>query len=777
MSQRDRLAPGAVSEPATPAVETLPRPRPAEPHASSRRDWEETFAGLLPTLQGDLAHCDQRDHSPSANGAGEGTRKVISHILNDALLQLEPAQCPAISFADCELGEPQREAVRRALGTPDLCLVQGLPGTGKARVTAEIVIQTALRGGRVLLVASHAAAIDQVLEQVGKHAAMNPIRCLGKGERAEQLPAAVRSFTFADRERHWANQAVKGAAASVEQAEARCRRLRQHAETLGRLAELAEQSANLDEELGKLNEDQAQTAVEVERLAAAFEAGKRAGSGNGFPESLAEAWTARQQVARRLQETRSELQRGSDGCRHRLGELAPAIAKLTPLIEAKRHGRWWTPQWWRATFRGQQISMTLGSLEDEQKKIETELARLEDEERRLASEDAVAEQAYRRERDRLCRAETARRREQSPGRAADLQRQRRVLEESAAALARELDSSAPQLSAGTPAAIQAALTAVRQQLAGHEQQVTLAREQSAAVAQHIGRLPAWLAAHANLVAAPLAALPTDRHFGDAAGITFDLLVVEEAHLAAEPDLLRLLTRARRWILVGQPEAKLPFAKSGGSSPTPRALFQRLWERLHCDPRRLPYSWLHENGHWCCRLRALTGEQRRQLECERVADCPDIELRILAQPRTAPALAEVAFPQTMSLAQAKEYIYRELQELAVQSAGHTVAWAEDADRVVLRLADARVPEEAPVSLENGVRELVSTTQPSANGSTSRLAGHTCGLEFERSAGWDRARAEQWLQRHLGLKDWGRTIRLHLPRRTEQPAPRSRETQVR
>src|SRR5262245_35825682 len=100
MSQRDRLAPVAVSEPAAPAVETLPRQRPAEPLPQNGRDWEELFANLLPTIS--------REHSPSANGnASEGNRNVINLILNEAALQLAPAHSPPLTFVDTELAEPQ----------------------------------------------------------------------------------------------------------------------------------------------------------------------------------------------------------------------------------------------------------------------------------------------------------------------------------------------------------------------------------------------------------------------------------------------------------------------------------------------------------------------------------------------------------------------------------------------------------------------------------------------------------------------------------------------
>ena len=72
-----------------------------------------------------------------------------------------------LTYVDGDLDENQREAVARAVFTPDLCLIRGLPGTGKSRVVSEIVLQAAARGERVLLLAPTPAALDRVLERVG----------------------------------------------------------------------------------------------------------------------------------------------------------------------------------------------------------------------------------------------------------------------------------------------------------------------------------------------------------------------------------------------------------------------------------------------------------------------------------------------------------------------------------------------------------------------------------------------------------------------------------
>src|SRR5262249_36118688 len=131
------------------------------------------------------------------------------------------------------------------------------------------------------------------------------------------------------------------------------------------------------------------------------------------------------------------------------------------------------------------------------------------------------------------------------------------------------------------------------------------------------------------------------------------------------------------------------------------------------------------------------------------------------------LVEVVFPPSMSIGQAKEYIYRELQELPVRAAGHSLAWIEEPERVVLRLADVPLLGTLPVVLEPGVREMVARAAeagaagPAANGAADTW--QTCCVEFERQAGWHRQRAEDWVQRHLGLRDLGRTARLAVPHR--------------
>src|SRR5262249_30307520 len=130
----------------------------------------------------------------------------------------------------------------------------------------------------------------------------------------------------------------------------------------------------------------------------------------------------------------------------------------------------------------------------------------------------------------------------------------------------------------------------------------------------------------------------------------------------------------------------------------------------------------------------------------------------------PQLVEVVFPPTMSIYQAKEYIYRELEELSVWAPDRDQCWVEEADRLVLRLADQPAADVVPVPLEAGVREIVADTVPEPRGGASRPAPWvTCRIEFDRQAGWDRPRAEEWVRDHQGVCDLGRTACLDVPYR--------------
>jgi hypothetical protein len=282
-------------------------------------------------------------------------------------------------------------------------------------------------------------------------------------------------------------------------------------------------------------------------------------------------------------------------------------------------------------------------------------------------------------------------------------------------------------------------------------------------------LPQKLSSCANLIAATTTALTAEGQFGDSP--LFDLLILEESHQVTEAEFAAAARRARRWVLIGEPLAEVETLAATLRKPVRPAVlrpsfFQRLWQNLHADPHYLPFAWMRRNGRLFCRLRPFSAEQEKWIETEQVVDRSEIELRILSVPRQAPQVVEVLFPACMGLGEAKQFIYRELEALAVQTRGRSLCWDETSDEVILEFAPRDDCETVTVALENGVRERLARL-PAAN---DGIDWHTCSLEFARAAGWTRQRAEEWIVERLALRSTGRTVLLTVPHRLDPPLAR-------
>jgi hypothetical protein len=148
--------------------------------------------------------------------------------------------------------------------------------------------------------------------------------------------------------------------------------------------------------------------------------------------------------------------------------------------------------------------------------------------------------------------------------------------------------------------------------------------------------------------------------------------------------------------------------------------------------------------------------------EPVFDRPEIELGIVSPPRQEPRIVEVGFPACTPPEQARAFLFGELDELAVQAAGPAMTWSEQEQTVTLAFAAPGEPS-LTAAFPNGIRERLIRCDH-AEGETEWLTG---ALEFDRAAGWDLARARDWVAQRLGLLDVGRTIALTRSHRA-QPA---------
>ena len=330
----------------------------------------------------------------------------------------------------------------------------------------------------------------------------------------------------------------------------------------------------------------------------------------------------------------------------------------------------------------------------------------------------------------------------------------------------------------TPAAVAVAREAWRILGEQEAQAALLARQW----ADYLEKFPQAISTHLpmylNLVAATLNGLASDKYFGEAGynGTSspgwFDYLLVDEAEQVTEAALLKLGRRSRRWILIGQPAAGLGEAQVNDTVDvrTPRrgdvagpaparftAPFHQLWQHFHCDPHALPYRWVMEQDRLCCKMRPVLQDQLRFVETERVADSPDIELRILTLPQCEPCLAEILFPPAFTIVAAKQFIYRELQELAPEPDALAFHHVEFQDRLALTLGLGASVDEQIVPIEVGIREIVYPAR--------ETGWRTSRLEFDRQTGWHWERVLQWFAQRTGLRDPGRTVRLEVCHRME------------
>ncbi|MFO0844304.1 MAG: AAA domain-containing protein [Gemmataceae bacterium] len=636
---------------------------------------------------------------------------------------------------DSALDDGQRQAVARALSTPDVALIQGYPGSGKSRVVAEVLRQAARRSWRALLVAPEGPAVDRTLERLGNEPALAVLRWQSDQEPATSACSARMTLTSRLRSLH--EQALPAARRAAQEAWQQVERLREAMSLWPRLDSLLA-------EWDALAQDQELATAERAGLEAALDAEVR---------GLAEYREATRQTDADLAAVEAGIRERLDEAEHLAAErkrLDAERAQLAPLAEAKQGQRWWTGAFWRATISGspqprleevatrcQQVCDRLDALAAEQPQLEAHRRDLQ-QQREARHQEFLA-------------AHRGRRLEEMDGRLAGLGGRREQL------LARWREARSRQ-EASLPAqpdrtALDAARSRSGAELTQAESRAVQARAWLSALEQSLPGLPTQLLTEARVIASPLSSLPREAFPGRSLP-EFDLVVVEDAHRISDADLAALAGRGRRVVLVGEVAPDLPIAPPPKRADRPRPVlptppFVRLWYALHPDPRRLRASCRQAHGRLVLTLRPLSPEQHASLQREALFDRPDVEVGIVCSAGEAPCVAEVTFPGSASITEAKQYVYGELQELALTATSTSPRWREGDSAIRLELSCGGEGEMA-IALERGVCERVGRRE-----CDGEETWQTAALEFDRAEGWDRAAAERWVEEKLGLRDTGRT----------------------
>jgi hypothetical protein len=773
MSRRERPA-QRLADPAPKPSRGAAAPARVSP-AAEQLDWDKFFQGVSASQREELVALARAQGilysfqlPATVNGShGEQVPEAFAQILAGQVDRLSPVHVEPVAVQDDELDGAQREAVAKALQTPDICLIQGVAGTGKSRVITEIVGQIAARGQRVLLMAAVPAGIDRVLEGLARRENVCALRCLGTGETPDSIPAAVRPFTQAAQEQYLQTQAVERARQRVELSQQTHVRLQELAPLWPRIDELTQRIAVLEDRRKALEERRASLAQELDALTAAP---SESSPYRSFADALAEHLRARDAALVRIDQEDVTLREQIKVATRALEAVAQDQGRLQPLVNASKTRRFWSGAWWRALLR-LGLGRDWADLEKRRVELCSNRECLEAKIRLLQQEGEQAQNAFQEKRAALVAGEVKRLQAELDEESSQVDLEIRPLMDAWRAAVGNLASEMALPSACSVEAVAAAQNSWHRLVEQNAQRTVLARQWATYLAQSHQTISSRLPQYVNVLAATCGT-PVERQVGDSAANgasgagEFDYLVLDDADQVPETELLKVARRARRWILVGQPSASA--GQESVSDPLSHATrfsaavprlhppFPHLWGLLHRDPRSLPYCWSRASGRLCCRLRAVTGAQQQWIEKEVVADFPEIELRILNLPQCRPVLAEILFPASFALETAKQYIYTELQELAVQTDAPALRWTETSNRIVLSFSEQEDATLVPVTLEPGMREFIHLLP--ANGDAGAEASLTAKIEFDSEAGWNRARSADWVARYVGLRDPGRTARL-------------------
>jgi hypothetical protein len=448
--------------------------------------------------------------------------------------------------------------------------------------------------------------------------------------------------------------------------------------------------------------------------------------------------------------------------RKEVQDLDEQLFPFKPLIDAKTHGRFWTIAWWQTIFSPGRLAQAR-DMQARWQQAQQVLEKLTDRAKLVSGELKERQEVFEFDQKSLIQREIGERLADATQKAKRLSREIVAIEQSWRSTCLDLPNDISPPADLSEEAVVTAESRWKENLAADVARWTFLSQWLDHLQKEPEEVTDSLFQNANVILSTTGNILEHAAFrGPIASSAFDLLVLEGAHKVTEAEFARMAGCCRRCVLIGEPSVEPPQAYSSSrkqngfqtlkSSSIKPGIFQRLWSLLHCDPRQLPYQWRMEQDQLCCQLRRVKPEQRHWLELEPVADRPEIELRILNMPRKAPVLAEVAFPRSMSIVQAKEYIFNEIQELAVQAAAGNVKWTEHPDRIAFGLSDQCSHQGTFICLVPGVFELVEASRSNSEPNP----WHTCCLEFHREIGWQRLQAEEWVERQLGLRDLGRTV---------------------
>ncbi|OWK41781.1 hypothetical protein [Fimbriiglobus ruber] len=740
-------------------------PRPADPPGPAAAPWE----CLFPTLPPDVQHYLLRRAAttgglttielPSQPSAGPSF--VARYLAADPTALPPPAP---VALADPDRPPEEYAVLSHSLGCPDLFLVDADEVDAIAFAT-DLAGEAAAAGERVLVLTPGPAEADAILGRLARSPGLLVGRAVAPDE--PPLPPALASHTARAQGTDVLADARRKVTAALADAGAKLAALRSAATALVPLR------AALDR-CGRLGADRDQLLHERGALPAAVdsEAGNSYSDAAGFAAEIrARAQTHAADLAR-TDAAAAVVAAELAARRDELAKLKQEKDELARQCEGKRPGG--LSSFMKGLFGRDSAPDRIADLDAKTQAAASALAAAEASAATLAAARTAAEQAFLTERGTRIRGEIGRR-------TTALDEQLTTLDTALLAIRDEVRAGREVLlgvgvdcpTDPTADHLDAAATSLAGLTDRAAAEVELTRGWAATLTADEAAFVGQLLEQVRVVIGPVAALGGDPFVtippGGPTRPPFDRVVWVGAEAEAPADFDLVARYAPRWVLIGSEVDGFPDAAARGrhgpmgyrgNRPRPNkptgssrvTTFRKLWQHMH---RTL---WTTEGGRLVARLTAADLD-RTAATSEPLADDPGIELRFVPGPDRVPVVAQVVFPPRTSVAAAKTFLARELGEIRVVPCG-PVDWHDAGDHVaaVWQAAESLTRGGGEwADLAPGVREKVTGSSPDS---------WTAVVTFDKAAGWNMARAAEWVERHAAAP---RTTALARPAALPEPPP--------
>ncbi|KAJ5541699.1 hypothetical protein N7494_006775 [Penicillium frequentans] len=139
-------------------------------------------------LANDVTYRRMRQTMEKMGKMTEGDHSQFMRVAFGHTTPLQPDEITEpIEFLDPTLNDSQKDAIRFALGSKDIALIHGPPGTGKTHTLIELIMQFVQRNKRILVCGPSNVSVDNIVERL----ALKKVPVVRIGHPARLLPSVL----------------------------------------------------------------------------------------------------------------------------------------------------------------------------------------------------------------------------------------------------------------------------------------------------------------------------------------------------------------------------------------------------------------------------------------------------------------------------------------------------------------------------------------------------------------------------------------------------------